>query len=240
MAIIQARMTSTRLPGKVMRAVMGKPLLEYQLEQVSQSRFIDQIVVATTRNSIDDIIVEQCNKLNIPTYRGSEDDVLARYFEAAERYKADIVVRLTSDCPLIDPEIIDQVISEYVRVKGKVDYISNTLKRTFPRGMDTEVFTFKALKTANEKAILTRDREHVSSYLYSHPDKFRLAGIESTEDYSKYRLTVDTIEDFNLIQLILEEIKTYKEYFCLRDILELFKKHEDWFDINSYIEQKEL
>jgi len=145
-AIIQARMTSTRLPGKVLKKVLNKSLLEYQLERVARSELIDEIIVATTLNESDDPIVGLCKQLGVSIFRGSEGDVLSRYYEAARQYNSDVVVRLTSDCPLIDPKIIDRVIQMYLT--KKFDYVSNTQLKTFPRGMDTEVFSFEILQTA--------------------------------------------------------------------------------------------
>ncbi|NEO63206.1 MAG: NTP transferase domain-containing protein, partial [Moorea sp. SIO4G2] len=158
--IVQARMTSTRLPGKVLKQVLGKPLLDYQIERLRRVKLADEIVIATTINQTDEPIVELCNSISIPYFRGSEEDVLARYYGAAVEHQADVVVRVTSDCPLIDPQVIDQVIQFYLDHQGEYDYVSNSLQRTYPRGMDTEVFSFAALDEAFHEASAQPDREH--------------------------------------------------------------------------------
>ncbi|MGG3887914.1 cytidylyltransferase domain-containing protein [Metabacillus fastidiosus] len=239
-AIIQARMTSTRLPGKVLKKVNGKTLLEYQLERVKRSKLIDEIIVATTTNKSDDPIVSLCNQLSVSVYRGSEDDVLSRYYEAAIQYDADVVVRLTSDCPLIDPQVIDFVIQTYMDNCEVVSYVSNCFERTYPRGLDTEVFSFQALQQAYQEAILQRDREHVTIYLYTNPEKFRLMTVRNKSDESQYRWTVDTIEDFELIKNILEAIYPVNSQFTWKGILGLLNENPEWNEINAMIEQKEV
>lgn len=239
-AIIQARMASTRLPGKVLKEVNGKTLLAYQLERVQRSKFINKIVIATTINEADEPIVELCKKLGVAIYRGSEEDVLKRYYEAAKLYNAEVIVRLTSDCPLIDPDIIDEVIKHFNSKKNLYDYVSNTLERTFPRGLDVEVFSFKALKNANENATRQQDREHVTAYFYTNPKNFRLSYIKNGEDFSKHRWTVDTPEDFKLIQLILTSIYLNQKNFALRDVIQLLNDNLHWNLINADIEQKKI
>lgn len=147
-AIVQARMGSTRLPGKVLKTVLGKSLLEHQMERLQHSRLIHQLVVATSVEQADEEIVRCCDKHDIPVYRGSEEDVLSRYFETATTYGADVIVRLTADCPLIDPQVVDQVISVYLEHEREIDYVSNTLERTYPRGLDTgSFFIFRVKKS---------------------------------------------------------------------------------------------
>lgn len=239
-AIIQARMGSTRLPGKVLKEINGKTLLGYQIERVKQSKSIDQIVIATTDLMSDQPIVDFCLSSKIDFYRGSEKDVLSRYYEAAQQYKADIIVRLTSDCPIIDPIIIDDVINHFIKKNPKVDYTSNTLERTYPRGLDTEVISFEGLKKAHEEATLERDREHVTAYLYTNPNKFKLSGIVSVNDYSHHRWTVDTEEDFKLISLILNEIYDENYLFVLEDVITLMDENPEWIKINQQVEQKKI
>lgn len=237
-AIIQARMTSTRLPGKVLKEVMNKTLLEYQLERVSRSKYIDEIVVATTINQTDEPIVELCKKFGVSVYRGSEYDVLSRYYEAAIQSNAEVIVRITSDCPLIDPEIVDQVIKLYI--DNQVDYASNTLERTYPIGMDTEVFSFEALKQANEQATLERDREHVTAYMYVEQQIFQKKGLTYNKDLSNHRWTVDTNEDFELVSKLLEHLYSEKPQFTMGDIIELIDRNILWSEINMHIEQKKM
>lgn len=240
-AIIQARMGSTRLPGKILKEVLGRPLLEYQIERVRRSRFIHQIVIATTNKESEQPIIDLCNRLFVAYYRGSEQDVLSRYWEAAMRYKATVVVRLTSDCPLIDPEIIDANIAEYLSKINLYDYVSNTIERTFPRGLDVEVMSMKALDQANREARNIVHREHVTSYIYLHPDKFTLGSVKNPLDVSSYRLTVDTEEDFQLIKRLIHHLSDKKiESVTFEDIICLLQENPEWSLINSHIEQKKL
>ena len=239
-AIIQARMGSTRLPGKILKKVMGKTLLEYQLERVRQSTLIDEIIVATTEKKQDQAIVELCEQLDEQVYRGSENDVLSRYYEASVQSKADVVVRLTSDCPLIDPEVIDEVIQLYLKRRVDIDYASNTLERTFPRGLDTEVFSFGALQKAHEQASLERDREHVTAFMYTNPSEFHFVNLTCGQSLGSHRWTVDTEEDFVLIKRILEYLYPNNPQFTMQDVLDLLKMNPTWVDINAHIEQKKL
>jgi len=238
--INQARMTSTRLPGKVLKEVMGKPLLEYQIERLKKVKLADELVIATTVNPADQPIIDLCRKLNIAYYRGSEEDVLSRYYEAAKKYRADAVVRVTSDCPLIDPAVVDLIIDTYIKNCGKYDYISNTIERTYPRGIDTEIFSFAALEEAHSKAVLKPEREHVTLYIYSHPEKFKTFSVKYKKDESRHRWTVDTKEDFELVKTILERLYPYKKDFTMEDCLELIEKNPEIFNINQHIKQKAI
>lgn len=236
--INQARMTSTRLPGKVLKQVLGKSLLEYQIERLQRVRLVDQIVIATTTNDIDQPIIDLCNRLSISHYRGSEDDVLARYHGAAITYQADVVVRVTSDCPVIDPQVIDQVIQFYIDAYPKYDYFSNCLERTYPRGMDTEVFAFKALDQAFQQATDQLDREHVTPFIYRNPDRYQLGKVTNSKKLDNHRWTVDMPEDFELIKKIIESLYPIKPNFSLEDCLELLSQHTEWNMINKNIGQK--
>jgi spore coat polysaccharide biosynthesis protein SpsF len=237
-AIIQARMNSTRLPGKILHKVLDKPLLAYQIERVRRTKFIDEIIIATTINDCDESIVAVCRELNVSYYRGSECDVLTRYYEAASIYRADVIVRLTSDCPVIDPEIVDQVISHYLFHPDKVDYVSNILHRSYPRGMDTEVFSIEALRIAHHEALLEQEREHVTPYFYNNPERFHLDSIEYASNESRHRWTVDTAEDFQLIKNLIEALYPNKPDFTLKDMLLLMDENPSWFEINAYVKQK--
>lgn len=237
-AIIQARMGSTRLPGKILKKVNGRPLLSYQLERLQQSNYINDLVIATTIDEKDDLIVEFCKKNNILWYRGSEEDVLARYYETAKTFKADVIVRITSDCPVIDVQVVDKTI--WCFRNNNFEYVSNTVERTYPRGLDTEVFTFAALEKAYNEATLARDREHVTAYFYTNPDVFKIGSVRNEVDYSKYRWTVDTEEDFQLINNIIEKLYSENPKFTLHDTVKLMEANPDWFYINAHIEQKKL
>ena len=179
-------------------------------------------------------------KAVLPCYRGSEDDVLARYYFSARAFHADAVVRVTSDCPLIDPNVIEQVISHYISNYPKYDYVSNTLKRTYPRGMDTEVFSYKALSEAFENANLPTEREHVTPYIYNNPKQYNKSNVPYSSDQSYHRWTVDTSQDLELIKNILESLYPFNKQFTLEDCLELMQIHSEWKKINEEIIQKNL
>ena len=236
--ISQARMTSTRLPGKILKSVLGKPLLEYQIERLLKVRSADAVVIATTQNETDLPVVRLCERLGVPYFRGSENDVLARFHSAAMANNADVVVRVTADCPLIDPLVIDQVISFFMKNYKQYDYVSNVLKRSYPRGMDTEVFTWAALNQAFSEATEPADREHVTAFIWRQPERFHLANVAYTIDASRYRWTVDTPEDFELIRRMLEVLYPANPSFKLEDALALLRMHPEWELINKEIEQK--
>lgn len=238
--IDQARMTSTRLPEKVMKEVLGKPLLEYQIERLRGANEADEVVIATTTNNTDQPIVELCNRLEVAYYRGSEEDVLSRYYEAATEFGADIVVRVTSDCPLIDPAIVDKVIKHYKDNRDSYDYVSNTLTRTYPRGMDTEVFSYKVLHDAFYNAKEQPEREHVTPYICWQPECFRLGNVSNHENQSQYRWTVDQIEDFLLIENIIKALYPNNPQFNMTDVLILLKENPKWVKLNAGVEQKKI
>lgn len=238
--IDQARMTSTRLPGKVMKEVLGKALLEYQIERLKRANEADELVIATTINDTDQPIVELCQRLGVAYYRGSEEDILSRYYEAATEFGADVVVRVTSDCPLIDPGVMDEVIGLYINNREKYDYVSNTLARTYPRGLDTEVFSMVALEKAYREAWEQPEREHVTLFMYRRPEEFSLANYGNAADFSQHRWTVDTPEDFELIKLILQELYPVNNRFTWLDILNLLNEHSEWAKINATVKQKEV
>lgn len=237
-AIIQARMGSTRLPGKILKKVNNKPILEYQIERLKRATKIDEIVIATTDKMLDDPVIELCNQLDIQYYRGSENDVLSRYYETAKEYCADTIVRLTSDCPIIDPNVVDEVIEVFLI--NSYDYVSNTLERSYPRGMDTEVFSMKVLEQAHKYAKKQYEREHVTPYIYLNPVKFNLYNIEYKANESVHRWTVDTEEDLFLIRKIIEKLYSSSKLFTMEDTLNLLEENSDWKDINAHIEQKKL
>ncbi|MBX0359454.1 cytidylyltransferase domain-containing protein [Halobacillus sp. Nhm2S1] len=236
-AIIQSRMGSSRLPGKVLKKVLEKPLLEYQLERLKRCKQLTGQIVATTYEETDDPIVDLCKHLNIPFHRGDEEDVLLRYYETAVRFKVDLVVRITSDCPLIDPTVVDEVISEYLK-HPFYHYVSNTLQRTYPRGMDISVFPFKVLEEVHHKAIEKQDREHVTRYIYTHSKIYKTKNVVYERDESQHRWTVDTPEDFVLIKKMLEALYPTRPNFTLEDALDLIQNHPDWMEINAHVEQK--
>lgn len=239
-AVIQARMGSTRLPGKVMMKIKGKSVLAHVISRVKQSKEIDDIVIATTTKADDDAIVEEANKLNVKCFRGSEDDVLSRYYYAAKENKADVVVRITSDCPLIDPHVIDETISFYK--KNEYVYVANagpnSDQRTYPRGLDTEVFSLNQLVIAYKEANEIYQREHVTPYIYESNNN--IFYYKNDIDYSKQRWTLDTFEDFKLITTIYEELYNGQHDFYLKEIMELFERKPELFNINCHVKQKHL
>lgn len=238
--IVQARMTSTRLPGKVLRPVLGKPLLEYQIERLQRVRRADELIIATTTKDTDQPIVDLAERLGIKVFRGSEEDVLSRYFYAAQENDLDVVVRITSDCPLIDPAVIDRVISAFLDKTVNCDYVSNCLTRTFPRGMETEVFPFGLLETVYREAIEKPYREHVTPYIYEDCQRFGLLNVAFQRDVSHHRWTVDTLEDFELIERIIATLYPINPLFDLEDVLALMSANPNWLEINSHIEQKKV
>ena len=234
--IIQARMTSERLPGKVLFQVVGRPLLSYMLERIAKVEHCDEVVVATTTNAEDQPVVDICEQIGVSCFRGSEHDVLARYYETARQSGADIIVRLTADCPLMDPSIVDQSIVRFVKDKEQLNYLSNGRKRTFPRGMDVEVFSFSALEKAYHEAKDQYDREHVTPYIYHHMDQEKVGHfINPNGDMSDLRITIDYQEDFELISNILAALYPMKHDFHLQDILDIVKANPNWPKINAHI-----
>lgn len=235
-AIIQARMNATRLPGKPLKKILQRPLLSYELERLRRAKTIDEIVVATTTSPQDDQIVELCRQERTPFFRGSEEDVLDRYLKTAKEHRAEVVVRITGDCPLIDPDVVDRVINFYF--ENEYDYVSNTRKLTYPRGLDVEVFPFKLLERIAGQATRQPEREHVTLYFYEHPELFKLGNVACETDESKHRWTVDTEEDFQLISRIIESLYPKNPQFGMRDVLKLLQQHPDWVALNAHIKQK--
>ncbi len=240
-AIIQARMGSTRLPGKVLRPILGRPMLVYQIERILRIKEADLIVIATTTESADDEIVETVEKIpDIAVFRGSENDVLSRYYEAAKAHGADHVVRMTSDCPLIDPSISSEVIRQFLAHYPKCDYATNSRIRTFPRGLDTEIFTFQTLETAYREAKKPYEREHVTPYIWQDDKRFRILDVTFPKNYSDLRWTVDTPEDFKFVTAVYESLYSQKSDFGFHDILKLLEKNPYLQIMNRNIQQKAL
>ncbi|MFT4552878.1 MAG: spore coat polysaccharide biosynthesis protein SpsF [Chlamydiales bacterium] len=235
--IHQARMMSTRLPGKVLLEIDGRPLIEYSLERLRQAPSICKIVVATTNNPKDEAIVEYCKSHDIDFYRGDEDDVLSRYYEAAKAYQADYIIRTTSDCPLIDPDVIEKIIKAYFDAEN-ADYASNMLKETYPLGMCVEIFSMEILEEAYQKATERYEKEHVTPYIYMHPEKFSLLSVEQDEDLSFHRWTVDTVQDFNFVEKVIFHLKEKENPFSMKTVLEILKEHPEYMEINRKIKQK--
>jgi spore coat polysaccharide biosynthesis protein SpsF len=205
-AIIQARMGSTRLPGKVLLTLCGKSVLAHVIGRAKAAPGIDEVVVATTTLRADDAVAAEAERAGACIHRGSESDVLSRYHGAAKETHADTVVRLTADCPMLDPELVGVLVRKFVDRKGRIDYLSNTLVRTYPRGLDAEVFSMAALERAWREATLPDEREHVTPYIYRHPETFRLENHAAARDDSDLRITLDTPEDWIVIQRVSEAL----------------------------------
>ncbi|MBN4066698.1 glycosyltransferase family protein [Simkania negevensis] len=229
--IVQARMRSKRLPGKILKEVLGKPLLSYQLERLKRVTSVDSVVVATSTNEADDPVANLCSSLGVLCSRGPELDVLARYYQTACEHKADIIARCTADCPLIDPELVSKTIDFFTDNLSRYDYIANGRDRSFPRGMDTEVFTFATLEQAHMESTRADEREHVTLHMYSNPEKFRCGSFH-------YRWTVDEQEDFDAVRAIIEKLYPDNPTFTISDIFTLLAKHPELASINLNIQQK--
>ena len=214
-------MTSTRLPGKVLKTVLGRPLLAYLVERLRRVSQADELVIATTENRADDPIVELSRSMGTTVFRGSEPDVLGRYHGAARDVSADVVVRVTSDCPLIDPAIIDRCIRTFQENAERLAYVSNCFPPTFARGMDTEVVSFRALDTAHLEATSPSDREHVTPFIRRYPDRFPSLNVTDLEDRSWMRLTVDQKEDFELVSRLLKALVPVLPAFTYEDVLRM-------------------
>jgi len=237
-AIVQARMGSTRLPGKVMMDLLGEPVLVRDVNRLRRSKLLDEIVIATTNLPADDQIVSLCQERGWLYSRGDENDLLDRYYQAARARDVDVVVRVTSDCPMIDPEVVDRVIGVLLDLPH-VDYVSNTLPpRTFPRGLDTEAMTFEALERAWKEDTDPKLREHATPYIYRNPDKFQIHGVINGMDLSSHRWTLDTPEDLAFIRAVYERFGN--DHFTTKDVLEYLDKHPEIVSINCDIRQKEI
>jgi spore coat polysaccharide biosynthesis protein SpsF len=235
--IVQARMGSTRLPGKVLKLIAGRPMFAYQLERLRRVRLAQAIVVATTTGVADDAIVQFCKDQGVECTRGSENDVLSRYCEAATKVEATVVVRVTSDCPLIDPELIDTAIATFQGEKHP-DYVSNMLQPTWPYGMAVEVVSTAVLLEADRESRDAAEREHVTPFVYWRPQRYRLESLTMSPDLSRHRWTVDTPQDLELVTRILEALYPRKPAFTLADVLGVLEQHPDWSAINADVQQK--
>jgi spore coat polysaccharide biosynthesis protein SpsF len=234
-AIIQARMGSTRLPGKVLMELGGETVLCRVVRRLRRASMIQEVAVATTESARDEPVIEACRQLGVAYFRGSEQDVLDRYFRAAQRFGSDAVVRITSDCPLIDPELVDRVIDSFV--DHHADFACNVLPRKYPRGLDTEVFTAEALKKAWQLSDQPHQREHVTSLFYERPDIFRHAHVCGEQDYSRYRWTLDTPDDLCLIRAIYSHFD-YRDDFGWQEVLALIERLPELASLNAHIVQK--
>ncbi|MBN1688183.1 MAG: glycosyltransferase family protein [Candidatus Omnitrophica bacterium] len=237
LGILQARTSSSRLSEKVLKPLLGVPMLLRQIERLKRSRRIDKLIVATSELQDDDPIEKICQKESIDCFRGSLDDVLDRFYQAAQKTQARQIVRLTGDCPLADPGLIDQIIEFHLR--GGYDYTSNAFEPTYPDGLDAEVLTYSCLKRMWKEAALKSEREHVTAFIYHHKEKFRIGNFKSPIDYSRLRWTVDESEDFELITKIYEALYFRNPEFDWQDVLNWLKRHPEMTKINEHVGRNE-
>lgn len=236
-ALLQARMSSTRLPNKVMRPLLGEPMLGRQLERLSRCLNIDQLQVVTSSDSSDDPLAAWLQQQQVPFYRGALDDVLDRFYQAAQGHNAAHIVRLTGDCPLTDPSIIDAVIEQHLHERN--DYTSNCAPASLPDGLDVEVFTIAALRTSWQLAHKPSEREHVTLYLRNHSEQFKLGNYQHQPDLSSLRWTVDEARDMQFVEAVYAALYPANPAFGYREILSLLQRQPQLLAINSDIQRNE-
>lgn len=234
--IVQARMTSTRLPGKVLKEVSGKALLAHQVDRMRRAKSADDIVVATTTNDTDIPVVELCKNIGVKYYRGPEDDVLARYHDAALACKADVIVRATADCPIIDSNVIDSVVSFYKDNRDRIDLVTSHSKDFL--GISAEAFSSELLREMHDNATQPFEREHVTLYSYNRPERYKVHKLDYLKSGGHFRWTVDTPEDLQLIAKIFDALYKANNNFSVKDVLKLMKDHPDWARLNAHVLQR--
>lgn len=240
-AIIQARYDSTRQPGKVLLPLGNKSVMGQVVSRVRSAKLLHSVWVATSTKPSDDAVHAEAEQIGVPCFRGSSDDVLARYQSTANAAKADVVVRVTSDCPLFDGKLLDEMITAFTQevTEGQqIDYFSNVIARTFPRGLDAEIFTVDALNRACREATRTYDREHVTPYFYNNPEIFHLRSFTGPDNLTQHRWTLDTPEDYTLIKNIYDALTAEGGGDTTQDVLNILARRPELQLINSHIEQK--
>jgi len=237
-AIIQARCGSTRFPNKVFADLAGKPLIWHVINRLHFAKEINQIVLATTINPQDDLLVEWAAKESVNIFRGSEENVLSRFYHAAKEYNADVIVRITADDPFKDPALIDSLIRELK--KNDLDFIYNNNPPSFPEGLDCEIMKFSALEKAYNESVDKFEQEHVTQYLYRHKELFTQKNISNESDLSNLRWTIDTQEDYEMAKIIYDKLFTEDTIFHTNDILNLINKHPKIAQINSSVSRSAM
>lgn len=237
-AVVAARMTSTRMPGKSMAMLAGRSSLAHIIARLKRSRYLDGIVVATTDRPTDDPIRACATEEGVPVFSGSEENVLGRTLKAAQSVQADIIVQVTGDCPLIDPGVVDQTVTAYLRERP--DYACNRMPETYPNGLDTEVFATAVLAEVDRLTGHPDDREHVSLFIYEHPERYRLLNVAAPPEHHwpDLRLTLDTPEDYQVIVTVYEALYPVNPVFGLTETLEWLRAHPQWLDVNRHVMQK--
>ena len=238
-AIIQAHMGSSRLPGKVLLDLAGKPVLLRVVERVQHIQLVENLIVAISNLPGDDILAKKCEMWGIPVYRGDDRDVLSRFRGAAESANADVCVRITSDCPLLDPGVSNMIINTFLSEDPSVDYASNKIPQSFPRGLDTEVFTIDALRRADELARRMCDRTHVTLFMYENPDKFRLRSVISNVNRAHWRWTLDTQEDYEFLCEVYARLPC-GDPIVWEKVVQLLEREPSLMEINAHVHQKEV
>jgi spore coat polysaccharide biosynthesis protein SpsF len=236
-AVLQARVSSRRLPGKILKPILGVPMILRQIERIRRSRLIDRLVLATSTDQTDDALAELCKKNNVDCFRGSLEDVLDRFYQAARSHSPECVVRLTGDCPLTDPAVIDDTLR--FMSEGHFDFATNALECTFPDGLDVEAMRYASLEEAWKNARLPSEREHVTPYLYQHPEHFKIGIFKNKTDLSAWRWTVDEPADFELVEKIYAELYPLNPAFTTADVLAWFDRHPEMRMLNSRFQRNE-
>ncbi|MCC8423533.1 glycosyltransferase family protein [Mucilaginibacter sp. UR6-11] len=234
--VIQARMASTRLPGKVMRPILGKSLLARMVERLQMISYPVSLIIATSENEEDDVIVREAEALEVKWFRGSEHNLLERHYHAAKLLDAAFVVKIPSDCPLIDPRAIDRVLNYFFHPPIKFDYVSNLHPATWPDGNDVEIMTIACLTETYKKSSRSFEQEHTTPYIWENPDKFKIGNVvwETGKDYSmSHRFTIDYLEDYHFIKTVFEQLYLQKKTFSCNDVLDLLTARPDIMQINS-------
>jgi spore coat polysaccharide biosynthesis protein SpsF len=239
-AILQARMTSTRLPGKVLMEIYEKPIILHIIERLKKCEKIDDIILAIPSTSENDILEKYAKMYECHYFRGSETDVLLRYYYAAKKYNANNIVRITADCPLVDPKLIEQMVEAFI--DEQTDYVAIGIEGNFPRGLDAEIFSFKTLEKVNTEAHHIYEREHVTPYIYEHPEYFKTKFIEASGKLRRpdLRLTVDTPEDLKFVKEIFKNLYKEEQLFYTEDVIDFLDSHPELLSINARVSQKKL
>lgn len=237
LCIVQARVSSTRLPGKVLKPLLGEPMIIRQVERINKCQSINSLVVATSEDDSDLPLVELLIKNNIEVFRGNLNDVLDRFYQAAVKYNAKYIVRITGDCPVIDPSIIDEVIKTHI--ENQNDYTSNAIEPTYPDGLDVEVINFNILEKVARIAKLPSEREHVTQYIVTRKDNYKIGQVRNDVDYSNMRWTVDEPEDYEFIKCVYHELYQNNKNFNMDDIVSFVLNNPDKAQINSTFKRNE-
>jgi len=232
LCIVQVRISSSRLPGKALLPVLGRPLLSWVINRVRLARTLDRLVVATTTEADDDAIVDLCHREEVECFRGSKDDVVDRFYQCAVPYAPLGVMRITADCPLIDPGIIDMVVRRFLSANGSLDLVSND-GDSYPDGLDAGIYSFRALEKIYREASLPSDREHITPYIWNHPELFSVEVIPCSEDLSRFRLTVDYEEDLELVRKVYAALYPSNPSFTWLDVIDFLTRHPEIYKLNS-------